>query len=304
MSQINHIDKLLDKKNNSFLIIYTEIIKVFESNEKIDWFIIVEGQDDIVAYSKNIEKKYSSLKIKYFSARGKTNILKFIEETKKFDESKDYLSFFKHSKKKYIIDSDYDRFDEDINSVIGEYGKDLFITKVYSLDNYYFLDENIDNISAFINLNHEETIYFKDLTKAFHKFISDYEIYSFARTYLKKTKSILACAGYFPDLSKSSLDLDGLKVDDISFVDGNFKFVKQKIIDDIKKSSIETLILVNVQQLMDIKIYIMDRKRIKGKLFSKLFYEYTKKNLIEKLPLFNQLFEYSHLISMEIPVLV
>jgi hypothetical protein len=269
------------------------LLNIFEA--EFDWLIFVEGSDDLNLYKNTYMKAYPHIKTKIIPIYGKFNLKELIFKIE-FDFLNDRITDkILSSKKMVILDLDYDHL-LDIKFIEEDFIEKYNIKylTVHSLENFFFLEENLKSIFHKTNLQNNEVTYFIDYLSKFHNFIKDYEISSVVKTAsFNKIKGLELYD--LPALEQ--IEYYDLKID-------NEVFCFSEDIDEKIKKSFETV--KNLYPHDDLKFllnYVSDIGKIRGKLFRKLFYDYISSKKIKKLPDFNKLFLFWDVLKIDLPPL-
>jgi hypothetical protein len=291
MTDYSFLQKNFTDINKNALTSFMAYLQELRSKE-VDKIVFVEGVDDLKLYNDIYSLKYKSQKLGFVPTYGKPNISKFFSMLEKGELGEENLDFLLSKKVTTILDSDYDNLINSLNKIKDFKLFNIKFLPVYSLENFFFTDENVEQIFKVLGLTETNYFFYKKQLEKFHKFARIYEVCNFV-----KTESI------FKNLSLRLNDLPTLKnlhYYDIEF-DGNEYLFREPYNSLLNKSLDEVKKTYDKEDLIFVMEYLKDISKIRGKPFRSLFYENISNKNLKVLPDFKELFKISHYLKFELP---
>jgi hypothetical protein len=273
---------------SKFLI---HLLGIFKAD--YNWFILVEGLDDLKLFKDLYENKFPKQNPFIIPAYGKFKIPLIIDKFEFGTIDSELIDKVNSIKRMIIVDSDYDKL-LDTQLLSKELSKkyNLQYLNVYSVENYFFFEENIKIIFEKLDLPKSDCDYFIKNLNSFHKFIKDFEICSYV-----KTASFRKIPGLelndLPDLRK--IYYHNLTLDKDTFV------FEESLNKKIRKSYDQVVTLYPKSELDFIEKHLDNIGNIRGKSFRTIFYDYIANKKIKKLPDFQKLLFFGKYLRIELP---
>lgn len=232
----------LDKECECIEVLYQQYI---QNRSKYQVFIFFEGKDDFKYYNVRVQPFVVNKKHKHYNCEGKNNVIslhEMIETQTQKDENEKLL---------YFVDRDFDK-----NNGISS---DIYITPVYSIENFYISDKALENIIT------GEMCFSGELHG------DDKIDYEFALNYLKESRDkiidsiIYSNAWYYLQKRKNNYDVDYPKLHEIK----EYKNIKDINCCEQLKRLVPNAIEVDEFEINKVIDYLRSNpvKYIRGKYF-------------------------------------
>jgi hypothetical protein len=257
------------------------------------WLIMVEGLDDLNLFKDVYENKFPKQNLFIIPAYGKFNIPLIIDKFEFGSIDSELIDKVNSIKRMIIVDSDYDKL-LGTQLLSKELSKkyNLQYLNVYSVENYFFFEENIKIIFEKLDLPKSDCDYFIKNLNSFHKFIKDFEICSYVKTASFRKISGLELHD-LPELGQ--IDYYNLVLDKDTFV------FEESLNNKIRKSYGQVVTLYPKTELDFIEKHLDNIGNIRGKSFRTIFYDYIANKKMKKLPDFQKLLLLGKYLRIELP---
>jgi hypothetical protein len=297
-----HERNIRDSNSSSYLGLVTEIKRTYE--QKNNKAMIVEGKDDIRIYENYIKNKIpGSSGLRIFAGGNKSSILKFWSDIHSSKVNPQLQRIVSNMKILSLIDKDYPELNAGLDlspKLLLKYK--VFLTKVHSVDSYFFIEESPKLVFKLINgldeQQYERVLY---LFKKFHEFIIKYEMYSIERTIsFRKVKdrnhnprAKLLCTELF--------DNSILQHSDIVFDNDEFKITNEILLKDYYSCAKVANRLISKDKKFQRYQYLSQIGNIRAKWFKTVFYNYISNNVVKLIDFREIENKHSHKFDIYIP---
>ena len=268
-------DRFFQHFNSPISDIYIQFkISNIINQKNVDKFCFVEGSSDELFYSTVSHHFFSKNKVKFLYV-GYYDKSEYKGKKAVVLATKVVIKNFKKLAEKFAFIVDHDDFgiDEFKDEVEGQYLEMLTVLPVYSYENYYFYNNNLDRVFCSIHLSNSQLLEFKNHLDTFYDDITDYFSLKAVKTAshtLEKYKNLYNIKEYVPRF----------KNEDIFVFDFNDKEYYRRELAELEVSAFELMVQEHSKAK---KLYEAMKKRmsinkdfLKGKILLQYMRAYCK----------------------------